>query len=163
MNSQRARRRGQPLGPSASTQIFKPQNERQLMCDWLKDAERYNKGAALEAENFVLNTGRFGNGRRWLSDMAASIIRHIIFTFKEPIHRFGVLLNCFAALLLRKSLKHSDFLDTRSLNRRLLRLSLFDSHRDRINFNQFIIQRTPNGFSRNFYSITVDSKHHKLD
>ena len=34
------------------TQIFKLQNESQLMCEWLKDAKRYNNGAALEVEFF---------------------------------------------------------------------------------------------------------------
>lgn len=75
------------------TQIFKPRND-QLMSSWLEEATRYNNGAALEAQNFVTHTGKFGSGRIWLSDVAASFIRHIIFSFKIPIRRFGGLLQC---------------------------------------------------------------------
>lgn len=44
-----------------------------------------------------------------------------------------------------------------------MQLSLYDSYRYHINFDQYIIQCRTNGFSPNFYSITDDSKHHKLD
>ena len=103
-------------------QVFQPR-QNQLLRNWLEDGRRYSDGATIEVENYEIHPK---NNLAWLSDRAFSIIRHIIFVFKIPTRRFGSLMQCFAVLLLGKVLELAKFPDRRSLNRRLLSLSILD-------------------------------------
>ena len=140
-------------------QIFRPGKE-ELLIDWMNDGKRYTKGDRLEANNYEMHPQ---NNQRWMTDQAYSVIRHIIFTFKIPTRRFGSLMACFSVLLLGRPTPKEAFPDRRGLNRRLLRLSIFDWHRMMVNFETFIVTPTLHGFLRYWYSITDDSKHFKLD
>ena len=140
-------------------QIFKPRKE-ELLIDWISDGRKYTNGERLEANNYEMHPQ---NNQPWMTDQAFSVIRHIIFTFKIPTRRFGSLMACFSVLLLGRPTPKMRFPDKRGLNRRLLRLSIFDWHRTMVNFALFITTRTLHGFLRYWYSITDDSKHLKLD
>ena len=72
-------------------------------------------------------------------------------------------MQCFSVLLLGKVVELSKFLDRRSLNPRLLRLSLFDWYHTSNSFNDYITKPTENGFFRYWYSVSDDSKHFRLD
>ena len=101
--------------------------------------------------------------KEWFKDTIVSTVRHIIFSYNIPTARFGSLLNSFAVLLLGRALKMDEFMDKRSLNRRLMHLSIFDLHRSTDSFEKYISSSTENGFKRYWYSVTDDSKHFKLD
>ena len=101
--------------------------------------------------------------KEWFKDTIVSTVSHISFSYNIPTARFGSLLNSFAVLLLGRALKMDEFMDKRSLNRRLMHLSIFDWHRSTDSFEKYISSSTENGFKRYWYSVTDDSKHFKLD
>ena len=140
-------------------QHFKPSTDK-LLVDWLKDAERHSAGEQLPRQLLEIHPD---NRQRWFKDSALSTIRHIIFSYNIPTTRFGSLLCSFAVLLLGRTLKMDEFMDKRSLNRRLMRLSVFDWHRSTNCFENYISALTEHGFKRYWYSVTDDSKHFKLD
>ena len=140
-------------------QAFKPRGN-QLLRDWLEDGRRYTDGERLPRINLELNPE---NRKQWFTDSAMSCMRHIIFCFNIPTRTFGSLMNCFAVLLLGRALKMIEFPDRRSLNRRLMRLAVFDWHNTRTKFQAFIDSSSQYGFNRYWYSVTDDSKHLKVD
>ena len=140
-------------------QVFKS-SEKQSLVDWLREGERYSYGEHLPREMLELHPE---SRKEWFKDTIVSTVRHISFSYNIPTARFGSLLNSFAVLLLGRALKMDEFMDKRSLNRRLMHLSIFDWHRSTDSFEKYISSSTENGFKRYWYSVTDDSKHFILD
>ena len=139
--------------------LFLP-NDNDLLINWIIDGERYSNGARLHANIYEIHPS---NERLWLTDKAASYIRHIIFCFKVPITRFPSLMNCFSVLLLGRSLLLEEFPSVATLTARIFRLHLFDWQFFMNDFQSKITTLNQCGFPRYWYSITDDSKHHKED
>lgn len=110
--------------------------------------------------NYKINSN---NEQEWLTDEAVAYIRHIIFCFNILTQRFSALLQCFAVLLLRKTIELKRFPDKRSLNQRFLQLAKFNRHRAESKLKDYITAQTEHRFYRYWYSVTDDSKHFKLD
>jgi hypothetical protein len=132
-----------------------------LLVAWIGDGKRYSKRSRLHASNYDKHPS---NDRLWLSDKAASYMRHMLFTDKVPsITRFPSLMNCFAVLLLGRSLKLEEFPSFATLSARIYRHQLFDWQFFLNDFKVKITTPDQHGFPRFWYFITDDSKHHKED
>ena len=136
------------------SQVFKP-SMHQLLSDWLEEGRRYSAGEHLPRNMRELHSE---SRTMWHTDATLSTIRHIIFSFNISVGRFGALMSCFAVLLLGRPLQLDEFLDKRSFNRRLMRLSIFDWCRTSQLFESFITTHTLHGFKKCWFSITDDSK-----
>jgi hypothetical protein len=99
----------------------------------------------------------------WVPPCHKLVMRHILFTHKVPITRFPSLMNCFAVLLLGRSLNLEEFLSFATLSARIYRLQLFDWHFLLNDFKVKITTPDEHGFPCFWYFITDDSKHHKED
>jgi hypothetical protein len=86
-----------------------------LLIAWMSDGRRYSSGERFINQlhlNFVRHSA---NGRLWLSDKSAHVVRHIAFTYKIALSKIPSLWNCFEILLLGRSLSISEFASSTTL------------------------------------------------
>jgi hypothetical protein len=139
--------------------LFQP-DDKDLLVAWIGDGTRHSKGSRLPANVYEKHPS---NDQLWLTDKAASYMRHMLFIHKVPITRFPSLMNCFAVLLLGRSLKLEQFPSFATLSARIYRLQLFDWQFFLNEFKSKITIPNECGFARSFFTVTDDSKHLKED
>jgi hypothetical protein len=72
-----------------------------MLFEWMADGKRYTGGERLPAMNYEMHPK---SNKMWLTDKAAHFMPHIVYCYKLALSRFPSLMNCFAVLMLGRSL-----------------------------------------------------------
>ena len=137
--------------------VFKPLNG-QFLVHWLNDAE--NRANQL-IPNPIMERGF--NEQPKVKIEAAAMMRHILIQFQPSAKKFPALLNCFAVLLIGRTLRDDEFPSRKTIMDHMLVLHKLEWKQFCIEFEPKIQRCTKHNFKRLWYSISDDSKHHRVD
>jgi hypothetical protein len=143
--------------------LFLP-TEAQSLESWLIDGRRYTNSSIPTTRVPPINYNLSETpGKAELTAVAASLMRHILFAHRIPLHNFPDIMQCFAVLLLECSLGLDEFSTGSTLGRHITKLDIIDWYFQMVEFSKYITALSPNGFPRYWYSSSDDSKHNKTD
>jgi len=97
-----------------------------------------------------------------LKTEAASMMRHIIFANRIPLHNFFDIMQCFSVLLLGGALPEDEFSSGYIITRHILRLDGIDWHFEMNHCTEYFTTLSEYGFVRYLYSSSDDSEHRKV-
>jgi hypothetical protein len=153
------RHAGKPKqNPTSNARCYWKRNTRNplKLFEWMVDGKRYTGGERLPAMNYEMHPK---SNKMWLTDKAAHFMRHIVHCFKLALSRFPSLMNCFAVLMLGRSLTPLEFSSVSTLRSRFVQLYEIERYRFGVDFETFITVPDEYGFYRVWYMVTDDSKH----
>jgi len=137
----------------------------QSLNDWLHDGRAYSASTIpstrLPPCNYLKSN--ITNDKPELKTEAASLMRHIIFAHRIPLHNFFDLMQCFSVLLLGRSLTEDEFSSGYTITRHILRLDGIDWHFEMKSCTEYFTTLSQYGFVRYLYSSSDDSEHRKVN
>ena len=143
--------------------LFLP-TEAQSLESWLIDGRRYTNSSIPTTRVPPINYNLSETpGKAELTAVAASLMRHILFAHRIPLHNFPDIMQCFAVLLLGRPLGLDEFSTGSTLGRHITKLDIIDWYFQMVEFSKYITALSTNGFPRYWYSSSDDSKHNKTD
>ena len=143
--------------------LFLP-TEAQSLESWLIDGRRYTNSSIPTTRVPPINYNLSETpGKAELTAVAASLMRHILFAHRIPLHNFPDIMQCFAVLLLGRPFGLDEFSTGSTLGRHITKLDIIDWYFQMVEFSKYITALSTNGFPRYWYSSSDDSKHNKTD
>lgn len=140
-------------GDTSCGDLFLPGDEQSLL-SWTSEGRRYSRGERLPVKLMV----KTPNASRELTDAASHCSRHAIFCYDLSTNKFNGLLQSFSVMLLGRPLEDEEFPSIDTLRNHIERLRLIDLQQF---FQKVLVgmgDKTKNGFVRQWYSQTDDSK-----
>jgi hypothetical protein len=128
--------------------LFLP-TEAQSLESWLIDGRRYTNSSISTTRVPPINYNLSETpGKAELTAVAASLMRHILFAHRIPLHNFPDIMQCFAVLLLGRPLGLDEFSTGSTLGRHITKVDTIDWYFQMVEFSKYITALSTNGFPR---------------
>ena len=126
--------------------LFLP-TEAQSLESWLIDGRRYTNSSISTTRVPPINYNLSETpGKAELTAVAASLMRHILFAHRIPLHNFPDIMQCFAVLLLGRPLGLDEFSTGSTLGRHITKLDIIDWYFQMVSFQSTSLHCLPMAF-----------------